>query len=142
MSKDKARWDGVRTKVVHASREFNSTRPISSPIWQTTAPSAESSEHFAELLGTVRPTEYYSRYGNPTHEQVEVTVAALEGGEAALLTGSRMGAIFTAVMSLVQRGDHVIAPRNLYAGTTKLLEPASRARTGTLKRAERLHLEA
>lgn len=113
---------GLQTKCVHASRELNRTSAISPPIWQTTTFLAESSEHFAALAKSVKPSEFYSRYGNPTHEQVEAVMAALEGGEAAMVTASGMGAISTSVMSLLERGDHVVAQRNLYAGTAALLE--------------------
>ncbi|MBV9960258.1 MAG: aminotransferase class I/II-fold pyridoxal phosphate-dependent enzyme, partial [Acidobacteria bacterium] len=51
---------------------------------------------------------------------VAATIAALEGGEAALVASSGMGSIYAAVMSLVEQGDHVIAQHNLYAATTKL----------------------
>ena len=111
-----------QTKCIHASREFNRTSAISPPIWQTNTFLAESSEHFAALAKAVKPAEFYSRYGNPTHQQVEAVMATLEGGEAALVTASGMGAICTSVMSLLHRGDHVVAQRNLYAGTATLLE--------------------
>ena len=113
---------GAQTKCVHAPRELNRTSAISPPIWQTTTFLAESSEHFAALAKCVKPTEYYSRYGNPTLEQVEAVMATLEGGEAAMVTASGMGAISTSVMSLLDNGDHVVAQRNLYAGTAALLE--------------------
>ena len=122
MKKDGAGAQGLQTKCVHASREFNRTSAIGPPIWQTSTFLAESSEHFAALAKSVKPSEYYSRYGNPTHKQVEVVMATLEGGEAALVTASGMGAISTSVMSLLDRGDHVVAQRNLYAGTAALLE--------------------
>jgi cystathionine gamma-lyase len=122
MKKGIADAQGAQTKCVHAPREFNHTSAISPPIWQTTTFLAESSEHFAALAKSVRPSEYYSRYGNPTHKQVEAVMATLEGGEAALVTASGMGAICTSVMSLLDRGDHVVAQRNLYAGTAALLE--------------------
>jgi methionine-gamma-lyase len=70
----------------------------------------------------VRPAEFYTRYGNPTHKEVEATVAALEGGETALLTSSGMGAIFTALMSSLRAGDHVVAQTNHYAGAMTLFE--------------------
>jgi cystathionine beta-lyase/cystathionine gamma-synthase len=122
MKKDLAGAQGLQTKCIHAAREFNRTSAISPPIWQTTTFLAESSEHFAGLAKSVKPSEYYSRYGNPTHEQVEAVMATLEGGEAAMVTASGMGAISTSVMSLLERGDHVVAQRNLYAGTAALLE--------------------
>ena len=122
MKKEADGAQGLQTRCVHSSRKFNRTSAISPPIWQTSTFLAESSEHFAALAKTVKPTEYYSRYGNPTHEQVEVLMAALEGCEAAMVTASGMGAISTSVMSLLNRGDHVVAQRNLYANTTALLE--------------------
>jgi len=112
----------AQTKCIHAPREFNRTSAINPPIWQTSTFRAESSEHFAALAKSVKPSEYYSRYGNPTHTQVEAVMATLEGGEAALVTASGMGAICTSVMSLLDRGDHVVVQRNLYAGTAALLE--------------------
>jgi methionine-gamma-lyase len=115
-------WEGMQTKAVHASREHNTTRAVSSPIWQTSTFSADSSEQFAEISTATRPAEFYTRYGNPTHRQAEATIAALEGGEAALLAASGMGAIFTAMLCDLRAGDHVVAQRHLYAGTTTLLE--------------------
>ena len=122
MEKEIANAQGAQTKCIHAAREFNSTSAISPPIWQTSTFLAESSEHFAALAKSVKPTEYYSRYGNPGHTQVEAVMATLEGGEAALVTASGMGAICTSVMSVLDKGDHVVAQRNLYAGTAALLE--------------------
>src|SRR5262245_766214 len=122
MNKEIAGAKGAQTKCVHAAREFNRTSAISPPIWQTSTFLAESSEHFAALAKSVKPSEYYSRYGNPTHKQVEAAMATLEGGEAALVTASGMGAISTSVMSSLDKGDHIVAQRNLYAGTAALLE--------------------
>ncbi|HLL70246.1 MAG TPA: aminotransferase class I/II-fold pyridoxal phosphate-dependent enzyme [Pyrinomonadaceae bacterium] len=114
--------EGMQTKAVHAAREHNATRAVASPIWQTSTFSADSSEHFAELAASARPADYYTRYGNPTHREAEATLAALEGGEAALVTASGMGAIFAAVMCNLSAGDHAVVQRNLYAGTNTLFE--------------------
>ncbi|HZH29742.1 MAG TPA: aminotransferase class I/II-fold pyridoxal phosphate-dependent enzyme [Pyrinomonadaceae bacterium] len=114
--------EGMQTKAIHASREHNLTHAVSSPIWQTSTFHADSAEHFAEMAAGARPAEFYTRYGNPTHRQAEATIAALEGGESALLAASGMGAIFTAMLSNLRAGDHLVAQRNLYAGTTALIE--------------------
>ncbi len=111
---------GNQTKSVHASQEFNNTTSISPPIFQTTTFSAENAEHFYEMATQPRHAEFYTRYGNPNHQQVEATIAALENGEAALVTSSGIGAIFAAIMSQLQSGDHVIAQKNHYAATTVL----------------------
>ncbi len=111
---------GPQTTAVHAAHEFNQTTSISPPIFQTTTFSAENAEHFYEMATQPRHAEFYTRYGNPNHQQVEATVAALENGEAALVTSSGIGAIYAAVMSQLQSGDHIIAQRNHYAATTVL----------------------
>jgi cystathionine beta-lyase/cystathionine gamma-synthase len=111
---------GLQTKAVYTSHALNHTHAISPPIWQTTTFSAESAEHFYEMATQPRHAEFYTRYGNPTHQQVEATLAALENGEAALVTSSGIGAIFPAVMSHLQSGDHLIAQRNHYAASTVL----------------------
>ena len=121
MSKDESDPTGTQTVAIHADASRNKTSAVSPPIWQTTTFRADSSEHFSEIAAATHPSEFYTRYGNPTHGQVEAVMAALEGGEAALVTGSGMGAIFCAVMSLLRSGDHVVAQRNLYPGSMTLL---------------------
>jgi cystathionine beta-lyase/cystathionine gamma-synthase len=111
---------GLQTRVLHEAGRLNETHGVTAPIWQTSTFSADSPAHLAELGEEIHPSEFYTRYGNPTHKQVEAIVASLEGGEAALVAGSGMGAIFAAVMTLLQKGDHVVAQHNHYAGTTKL----------------------
>ncbi len=122
MGQDLTDGYGAQTRGIHAADGLDGTSAVSPPIWQTSSFRAESSAHFAELARAVKPTEYYSRYGNPTHSQVEAIMVALEGGEAALVTSSGMGAIFASVMCLVEHGDHVVAQRNLYGNTAALLE--------------------
>src|SRR5436305_11631011 len=126
MSTAETDGDGVQTRAIHAGKGENRTHAVTPPIWQTTTFAADSSEHFAEIASATRPTEFYTRYGNPTHKEVEATVVSLEGGEAALLTSSGMGAIFTALMSTLKQGDHVVAQTNHYAGTMTLLDEMPR----------------
>jgi methionine-gamma-lyase len=126
MESDELRGEGVQTRAIHAGKGENHTRAVTPPIWQTTTFSADSSEHFAEVASAVRPAEFYTRYGNPTHKEVEATIVALEGGESALLTSSGMGAVFTALMSTLKTGDHVVAQTNHYAGSMTLFEEMPR----------------
>ena len=126
MEKDGPQGEGVQTRAIHAGKSENRTRAVTPPIWQTTTFSAESSAHFAEMATATRPAEFYTRYGNPTHREVEATLVALEGGEAALLTSSGMGAIFTALMSSLRAGDHVVAQTNHYAGAMTLFDDLPR----------------
>jgi methionine-gamma-lyase len=122
MSIDKPELEGIQSKAVYSAKTLNRTSAISPPIWQTTTFSAETAEEFAEIAVATRPAEFYTRYGNPNHAMVEETIAALEGGESALVFGSGMGAIFATMGSLLSAGDHVVAQRNHYAGATTLLK--------------------
>jgi len=71
---------------------------------------------------STRAGEFYSRYANPTVRSFEEAVAALEGAEDALAFASGMGAIATVVLALCSSGDHIVAQRQLYAGTLAFLQ--------------------
>lgn len=122
MSKEPLDLEGQQSKAVYTSKKLNRTSAVSPPIWQTTTFSAEDAEEFAQIAIATKPAEFYTRYGNPNHEMVEATLAALEGGESALVTSSGMGAIFAAVAGILQSGDHLIAQCNHYAGATTLFK--------------------
>ena len=60
----------------------------------------------------------YIRYNNtPNHRVLNQKLAALEGAEAALVTGSGMAAISTALLTVLAPGDHLLAQDGLYGGT-------------------------
>ncbi|MBL8700432.1 MAG: PLP-dependent transferase [Alphaproteobacteria bacterium] len=60
-----------------------------------------------------RSGRVYGRADNPSFDQVEATLAALEGGTKAMLFASGMAAATACFMAL-QPGDHVVAPRVMY----------------------------
>ncbi|ADB18314.1 Cystathionine gamma-lyase [Pirellula staleyi DSM 6068] len=62
----------------------------------------------------------YSRSGNPTRKGFETTIASLESGIGGLAFASGMAATHTAVM-LLSAGDHILAGRDIYGGTYRLL---------------------
>jgi cystathionine beta-lyase/cystathionine gamma-synthase len=62
----------------------------------------------------------YSRSGSPTRKNVETTVASLESGNHALLFASGMAATHCVTM-LLKQGDHIVANRDLYGGSYRLL---------------------
>ncbi|MGM0398496.1 MAG: trans-sulfuration enzyme family protein [Halobacteriota archaeon] len=64
----------------------------------------------------------YSRLSNPTRHALERRLAALEGGETAFAFGSGTAAIASAVLSVAEPGDHVVAFDDLYAGTRRMFE--------------------
>jgi cystathionine beta-lyase/cystathionine gamma-synthase len=51
----------------------------------------------------------------------ETAIAELEGADAALVFSAGMNAITTSIMALLKSGDHIVAQRDIYGGTTKFL---------------------
>jgi cystathionine beta-lyase/cystathionine gamma-synthase len=64
----------------------------------------------------------YSRLSNPTRHAVESQLAELEGGEAGYAFVSGTAAIATAVLAVLEPGDHLVAFDDLYAGTRRMFE--------------------
>ncbi len=94
---------------------------VAPPIHPSATFRAGDAGEFADMASRARHPRYYTRYGNPTLERTAQLIAKLEGGEAALMTSSGMGAMSLAVLSLVGSGDHVVAQTNHYMGTSRLL---------------------
>ena len=91
------------------------------PIYQTTSFVFDSADHAASLFNLQTFGNIYSRLSNPTVAALEERVAALEGGRAAVASGSGMAAEAMALMTLLQAGDHVVAAGALYGGSVTML---------------------
>jgi cystathionine beta-lyase/cystathionine gamma-synthase len=111
----------VETIATRIERGPGSAPDIAPPLHQTSTFRAIDDASFLEMANTPRHTGYYTRDGNPTVADAERLIASLEGAESGLLTASGMGAMSTAVLATVRHGDHVIAQRSHYMGTTQLL---------------------
>jgi cystathionine beta-lyase/cystathionine gamma-synthase len=94
---------------------------IAPPIYQTVPFEADDAEDFLAMNSDPLPERAYRRYGNPTQTRLERIVAALEGAEVALATGSGIGAISTTMLTFLSAGDHVVAQRSMYGGTLGFL---------------------
>ena len=85
-----------------------STRAVAPPIHPSTNYARD--ENYAKFENRA-----YTRDENPTYEQLEALLAALEKGAAAMVFGSGMASATTVMMSL-SPGDHVVAPTIMYFG--------------------------
>lgn len=63
----------------------------------------------------------YSRSENPTLEVAEKKIAALEGGDGALVFSSGMGAMSAAIMHFVRAGCHVVLVGTCYVGANTFI---------------------
>ena len=65
---------------------------------------AEETDHFL-----------YSRFHNPTIAMFEQRLAAIEGAEFCVATGSGMSAMFASLACIVEQGDHVVASAAMFS---------------------------
>ena len=80
-----------------------------------------SAEQAARAFRGEEEAWIYGRWGNPTVEALELKLAALEGAESACATASGMAAIAGVLLATCEAGDHVVAPRSMYAESARLL---------------------
>lgn len=102
-------FKGLSTLSVHGGEKRRKPENVlTTPIYQTaTYPFADMVERKAYNEGKLSRFTY-GRYGNPTQKVAEEKLAALEGGEAALLFSSGMAAITTSFLTFLSQGDHVL----------------------------------
>src|SRR5262245_20897677 len=86
----------------------------------------ESSEMLGKLFKD-GADEVYTRFGNPTLTAACEKCALLEGAESALLFSSGMGAISTALLSVLRTGDHVVTQQNIFAQTFTFLSTVGKS---------------
>ncbi|MEX1182998.1 MAG: aminotransferase class I/II-fold pyridoxal phosphate-dependent enzyme [Gemmatimonadota bacterium] len=105
---------GMSTRAVHAGSPAPvAGAPVVMPIYQ-----ASTFYTDAEAGGEVR----YTRYGsNPNHIALAAKLATLEGAADAVVLASGNAACALALLSCAGAGGHIVAQRELYGGTLRLL---------------------
>lgn len=103
---------GINTVCTHAGElEDTQFKGAVSPLYMSTSYAFEDVE-----------VKRYPRYFNtPNQVALAKKMAALEHGEAALIFGSGMAAVSTALMAFLHKGDHVVFQNTLYGGTSNLV---------------------
>lgn len=96
------------------------------PIVQSTTYKYDSSVEMGDLFDLKASGYFYSRLQNPTCDNTANKIALLEGGVAAMLTGSGQAANFYAVFNIAQAGDHIVASSAIYGGTFNLFNVTMR----------------
>src|SRR6478609_3868493 len=109
------------TELIHPVEAREDAEALTTPIYETTTFVFESAEEVQQYNEGKSSKFLYSRYANPTVTAVERTIAALEGGEVALVLSSGQAATTTALMGLLEAGDEVVCSSAIYGGTLHLL---------------------
>ena len=104
---------GFATRAVHAGQLPDpATGAIMTPVYLTST--------FVQDAPGQHAGYDYSRSGNPTRTALEANLASLEGGRFGLAFASGLASEHT-VLHLLRSGDHVVASRDLYGGSYRLL---------------------
>ena len=100
---------GFSTLSVHAGeRRRKHADAITDAIFCSSTYTFPNTQAVIDFIQQQQPREEYGRYGNPSERIVEAKLAALEGGEAALLYASGMAAIVGLLMTRLSAGDEVV----------------------------------
>lgn len=91
------------------------------PIYATTSYVFPSCQNAADRFSLSQSGNIYGRLTNSTQEVFEKRIAALEGGTAALAVASGAAAITYAIQALARQGEHIVAQKTIYGGTSNLL---------------------
>jgi methionine-gamma-lyase len=102
----------------HPDKEFGA---LATPIFQTTTFCFDTVEEGQAKISKTIPGHFYSRTSNPTNRVLENKIAALEGAEDAVTTGSGLGAIGCVLVTYLRTGDHVVCGECTYGGTAFIM---------------------
>ena len=109
---------GFATRAIHHAYDpYAGTGDLNPPIHLSSTYTFPSVEDGGLRFAGEQQGYVYSRVGNPTTVLLEQRLADLEGGEAALVTASGMGATTSLLWTLLQPGDEIIADKTLYGCT-------------------------
>jgi cystathionine beta-lyase/cystathionine gamma-synthase len=119
MKKSSSRTNNLSlaTRAVHGNKLYAYQGPVALPIYQTSTYRFQSSEDAIRYAKGDDSVYVYTRYHNPTVNEVEETLAAMENAEAAALFASGMAAISTALLAVTRAGEEIVSTPALYGGT-------------------------
>jgi len=111
---------GIQTQAIHAGEEPDPTTGASVPnlVMSSTFVVDEEVSFSANNLTEDSPF-VYTRWANPTTQQLEQKLAVLEQAEACVAFASGMAATASVLLSHLSNGDHLIISNTNYPGTAE-----------------------
>jgi O-succinylhomoserine sulfhydrylase len=110
----------VETLAVRAGIERSQFGEHCEALYLTSSFVFGSAAQAAARFANQEPGNIYSRFTNPTVAMLERRLAALEGAECCIATGSGMSAILSCAMGLLKAGDHVVCSASVFGATVQL----------------------
>ncbi|MFM7033720.1 MAG: trans-sulfuration enzyme family protein [Planctomycetia bacterium] len=100
---------GPSTTAVHAGEARQKPGfSITDPIFAASTYTFSDTQSIVDFIEEKQPREEYGRYGNPGERVVEDKLAAIEGGEQAVLFASGMGALVGLLMAHLNAGEEIV----------------------------------
>ncbi len=93
----------------------------SAPLFLTSSFVFDSAEAMADTFAGEAEGLIYSRYNNPSTDELVAKVCTLEGAADGVATSSGMAAVFASMAALLRSGDHVLASRAVFGSTHQIL---------------------
>ncbi len=112
---------GISTRAIHAGEEHDTASHSSAPdiVMSSTFRVEEEISFSANNLESDTPY-VYTRWGNPTNDQLEEKLAMLEQAEACIAFATGMAATTAVLLGLLSRGDHLVICDTNYPGTAEV----------------------
>lgn len=109
------------TKAIRIQSKRSVHREHSTPIFPTSSFVFESAEQMQAIFAGEEQGNIYSRFTNPSAQEFQEKMAALEGTESAMATATGMAAVFASFLTFLKKGDHVLASRAVFGSSFQIL---------------------
>lgn len=117
MSKYKPETDAIRLQMNRTNEKEHST-----PLFLTSSFVYDCAEDMAAAFSDDSlDVNIYSRFSNPTVDEFIGKIAALEGAEDGIATGTGMAAVFSTFMTFLSKGDHIVSASSVFGSTHTIL---------------------
>lgn len=110
------------TQAIRVGHRRTAENEHGEPIFTTSSFVFDNAAQAAARFSGDEPGNIYARFTNPTIQNFEQRLAALEGGESCIATASGMSAIMTICVGLLKCGDHLLSSQSVFGTTTVLFE--------------------
>ena len=110
------------TKAIRIQTPQTGQQEHATPLFLTSSFTYDSAEEMAAAFADDNlEVNIYSRFSNPTVDEFINKMAAREGAEDGIATGTGMAAVFATFMTFLSKGDHIISASAVFGSTHTIL---------------------
>ena len=110
------------TEFIHKETNRSVLQETSLPLYLTSGYVYNSAQEAEDVFNEKKDRYQYSRFDNPTVNQLEKKFAELEGAESCRAFSSGMSAVFASLMCQTIKGDRVVASRALFGSCYNIIK--------------------